>query len=195
MGWPAEGRRPAKEETELVARLARGDERALGELHARFADALFRYLQTLVPDPRLAEEVLQDALVAAWRGAGGYRGDSSVKTWLFGIARRRAHETMRRRKLALVDEDKMATSADPEPGPEETLLVAARDEELAERVGRLSPHHREVLALVFFQGLSYAEAAEVTGVPVGTIKSRLHGAKRELRKVLGGQEHRDERAE
>lgn len=176
--------RPAEAGRDVIERLARGEERALAELHARFGDALFRYLLTLNPDRQLAEEVLQDTLVAAWCGAEGYRGSSSVKTWLFGIARRRAHDAMRRRQLKVVGDDGLGASPDPEPGPEEEFIIAARSQELARLVGRLAPHHREILALIFFQDLAYAEAAEVIGVPIGTVKSRLHGARRELRKMF-----------
>lgn len=180
---------PAEEEREIVARLKHGESRALEELYARFGDALFRYLLTLVADRRLAEEVLQDTFVAAWRAAAAYRGDSSVKTWLFGIARRRTRDATRRREPAPVAEEAMAALADPELGPEEASMIAARKDELTACVGRLAPHHQEALALVFFHGLPYEEAAQVLGVPVGTVKSRLHGARKALRKTLRDREH------
>lgn len=184
---------PADEERRIVARLARGEGRALEELYARFGHALFGYLLTLVTDRRLAEEVLQDAFVAAWRGAGAYRGESSVKTWLFGIARRRARDATRRREPAMVAEEAMEVLADPGLGPEEVSMIAARKEELTACVGRLASHHQEVLTLVLFHGLPYGEAAEVLGVPVGTLKSRLHGARKALGKMLKRQEHGEKR--
>ncbi|QIN84524.1 sigma-70 family RNA polymerase sigma factor [Rubrobacter tropicus] len=179
----------ADEARTVVARLARGDVRALDELYASFGAAVFRYLLTFVPDRRLAEEVLQDTFVAAWRGADGYGGRSGVKTWLFGIARRRAHDSLRRRGLELVAENELVALVDPEPRPEESLLAAGRRDELNSCVEHLAPMHREVVALIFFHGLSYAEAAEVLEVPVGTVKSRLYGARRALKAMLEDSEY------
>ncbi len=175
---------PAGDDRKLVARVARKDGRALEELYARFGDAVYRYLLTFVADRRIAEEVLQDTFVAAWRGASNYKGRSSVKTWLFGIARRRAHEALRRRALPVVSDDELVEPADPELDPADSLLASARREEIAARVERLSPAHREVLTLTFFHGLSYAETAEVAGVPIGTVKSRLANARRALKGLL-----------
>lgn len=176
--------RPADGDVEIIARIAAGDKDALEKVYARFGGALFRYLQTLSPDPQLAEEILQDTLVAVWRGAGSFEGRSSVKTWLFGIARRQAHNALRRNRLLLAAEGELEALSAGEPGPEESLLAGADRRELAKNMGRLSPVHREVLALVFFHGLSYGETAEVLGVKIGTVKSRLSNAKKALRKTL-----------
>lgn len=176
--------RPASDDRKVITRLARKDGRALEELYALFGDAVYRYLLTFVADRRIAEEVLQDTFVAVWRGAGGYKGRSSVKTWLFGIARRRAHDALRRRALPVVSDDEVAETVDPDPDPAESTLASAHREEVAACVERLSPAHREVLALTFFHGLSYAETAEVAGVPIGTVKSRLANARRALKGLL-----------
>ena len=183
-------RRPADGDRLLLGRVAAGDERALEEIHDRFGRSLLGYLLALSRDRRLAEEILQDTLVAVWRGAGSYAGRSSAKTWVFGVARRQAHNTLRRRNLSLVDEAPLEALPAPEPGPEESLLAGAQSRELADRIGELSPLHREALVLVFFQGLSYEETAEVAGVPVGTVKSRLSNAKRALRSAMQKEKER-----
>lgn len=176
--------RPAGGDRWIVARLARGETRALDELYARYGGAVFGYLLTFTPDRHLGEEILQDTFVAAWRGAGGYQGRSSAKTWLFAIARRRAHDALRRRQLKVTSDDDLVALPDLEPGPEESSLAAARREELSACIEHLAPQHREALALFFFHELSHAEMSEVLGVPLGTVKSRLSGARRALRKVL-----------
>lgn len=182
--------RPADGDRLLLGRVAAGDERALEEIHDRFGRSLLGYLLALSRDRRLAEEILQDTLVAVWRNAGSYAGRSSAKTWIFGVARRQAHNTLRRRNLPLVDEGLLEALPAPEPGPEEALLADARSRELADRLGELSPLHREALILVFFQGLSYEETAEVAGVPIGTVKSRLSNAKRALRSAMRKEKER-----
>lgn len=168
----------------LLERIARGDREALAELYSQYQRPLFRYLCQLTPDRGLAEEILQDTLVAVWRNAGGFAGRSALRTWLFGIARRQAHNTLRRRGLPLADEDALAGMSDPEPMPEEQVLARADADELARKIAQLAPIHREVLVLCFVNGLTYEEIAQVVGIPEGTVKSRLSNAKRALRQLL-----------
>ena len=175
---------PAEEEVRLVARIAAGERDALAELYERFQRPLFRYLCQLTPDHGLAEEILQDTLVAVWKGAAGFAGRSRVQTWLIGIARRQAHNTLRRRALPLAGPDADIDVPDPGPDPEMHVLAQADRDELAAAVQRLAPAHREVLNLNFMQGLSYQEIAEIVGVPEGTVKSRLSNAKQALRTLL-----------
>lgn len=182
--------RPLDGDSLLLRRVASGDEEALAELHDRFGRPLFGYLLSLSQDRGLAEEILQDTLVAVWRGAGSYAGRSSVKTWVFGVCRRQAHNALRRRSLPLAGEDALGHLPASDPGPEDALLAEAGRRELADRLDGLAPLHREALVLFFFQGLSYEETAEVAGVPVGTVKSRLSNAKRALRNLLQKEKER-----
>jgi len=168
-------------EQALLERIASGDRDALAELYRRYQRPLFRFLRQLTPDRGLAEEILQDTLVAVWKGAGTFKGRSPVSTWLFGIARRQAHDALRRKGVAFAGEEEIGQAADPGPPPEERAL--ARDG-LAQAVRRLAPVHREVLALAFVSGLGYQEIAEALEVPEGTVKSRLFNARRALRRLL-----------
>jgi RNA polymerase sigma-70 factor (ECF subfamily) len=178
------GQRPDEEEAQLVARIAGGDRDALGELYERFQRPLFRYLSRITPDHGLAEEALQDTLVAVWKGAGSFAGRSRVQTWLIGIARRQAYTRLRKRSVAVTGLDDGAELPALGPDPEAHMLAAADREELAAALERLTPAHREILDLNFAQGLSYQEIAEVLGTPQGTVKSRLNHAKRALRVQL-----------
>ena len=181
--------RPAGDpDAEHLVRIAGGDRKALAELYARHQRALFRYLCQLTPDHGLAEEILQDSLVAVWQGAARFEARSSVRTWLFGIARRQAHNALRRRGLPLADAEAMDSLQDPDPGPEARLLSLGDAEELARRLALLPLIHREVLVLNFVHGLSYEEIAVVVGAPVGTVKSRLSNAKRALRQSFADDE-------
>ncbi|MEX2372477.1 MAG: sigma-70 family RNA polymerase sigma factor, partial [Dehalococcoidia bacterium] len=117
------GSRPGHEvDAALLRRVAARDRHAVGELYARHQRSLYRYLCQVTADDGLAEEVLQDTIVAAWQGAGSFEGRSTVHTWLFAIARRQAHNAMRRRGLLLADDDALDAVVDPGPGPEERLL-------------------------------------------------------------------------
>jgi len=171
----------------IVGRMAAGDPSALVELYDRYGRQLFGYLVLLTADRDLAEEVLQDTLLAAWRGAAGYSSRSEIRGWLYGIARRRARDAQRRRSLHLVGEAPLATLPSPEPDPEDQMLARATREEVAAALARLTPVQHEVLTLAFLHGLSQADMSEALAVPIGTVKSRLDNAKRALRAVLGGE--------
>ena len=179
---------PALDERQITRRIAAGDREALSELYACYQRVLFNYLLQLTPDYGLAEEILQDTLVAVWKSAHRFEGRSSLRTWLIGIARRQAHNTLRQRKLPLADESEMKSLTASEPEPEVYALASIARDDLAEAFRRLVPLHREVLALVFVYELSYQETAAILDVPVGTVKSRICNARRALRAVLDARE-------
>ena len=140
----------------------------------------------------VAEEILQDTLLAVWRSAHLYAGRSSVRTWLFGIARRQAHNRLRVRSPEQVPLDRLAGRADPAPGPAEWALAAAQREAIAEAFDALALQHREVLALAFAARIAHREIAEILDVPVGTVKSRLHHARAALARVLADRGYAEE---
>ncbi len=185
-GWAVA--QPADDDAHTLRRVAKGDRQALTDLYVRFRLPLFRYLLQLTPDHGLAEELLQDTLVAIWKSARTFEGRSSARTWIFGIARRQAHNTLRQRGVSLADAAELETMPASDPDPEDAALAGAERAELAAAMRELVPIHREVLVLTFMQELSYQETAEVLGVPVGTVKSRLNHAKRALRAVIESRE-------
>jgi RNA polymerase sigma-70 factor (ECF subfamily) len=145
------------------------------------------YLLQLTSDYGLAEELLQDTLLAIWSSATTFAGRSRPRTWLFGVARRQAHNTLRRRGIPLArasEEEELALLQDPGPGPEDAVLARAGQAEMVQALTRLSTAHREVLILAIVHGLPQHDLVEILGVPLGTVKSRLHAAKRALRTLL-----------
>jgi RNA polymerase sigma factor (sigma-70 family) len=181
----ATGAAAADRDRAILAAVAAGEEDGLRELVERHGSGLLAYLTGLVGDPPLAEEVLQDTLLAVWRGAAGFVGGSTVRTWLFAVARRRAVDALRRRGTAVATDDgPLAGWADPAPGPERQLLARADLDLVADAIGRLRPAHREVLALACVHELSSQEISAVLRVPVGTVKSRLRLAREALGRLL-----------
>ncbi|MEJ3743931.1 RNA polymerase sigma factor [Actinomycetes bacterium KLBMP 9797] len=174
-----------EEDAGLLVRVAGGDSGALASLYERHGGRLFGYVHRLAGDRMTAEEILQDTMVAVWRSAGSYAGQSRVTTWLFGVARRQAYNRLRGTPPPTAVEP--ADVPDAALGPDELAIAAAGGTPVAEAVGRLPDHHREVVGLVFVAGLPLAEAAEVLGVPVGTVKSRLHHARAALVRMLAAQ--------
>ena len=177
----ADGRRDA-DDAALVERARQGDHAAFHELVDRHARWLYGLAASLVGAGADAEDVVQETLSGAFRGLSGYRGGSSVRTWLARIAVRQAAAHHRRRKrpmdLAALARRREAAG---QGGPAEA--VGARLDVNA-AIRRLSPEHRVVVVLREMQGLSYDEIAEVLAVPRGTVESRLHRARRELAEML-----------
>lgn len=110
----------------LVGRVAVGDAAALATLYRRHADGLFAFLQQYARDRMVAEEILQDTLLAVWRSAHLYAGRSGVRTWMFGIARRQAHNRLRIQEPRKLPLDGLAGRADPAPGPAEWAIASAQ---------------------------------------------------------------------
>jgi RNA polymerase sigma factor (sigma-70 family) len=176
----------------LLARVAGGDAAALAELYRRHAGRLLAFLQRYARDRMVAEEILQDTLLAVWRSAHRFAGRSGVRTWLFAIARRQAHNRLRVLEPPRVALDSIAGWADPSPGPAEWAAASARGAAIADALGALAPHHREVLALAFAAAVPHREIAEILGVPVGTVKSRLHHARAALAREMAGRGYVEE---
>lgn len=170
----------------LIQRIGAGDRQALTILYTRYGQALLRYLLRLTPDHGLAEEMLQDTLLAVWRSAASYEGRSSPLTWLIGVARRQAHNSLRQRGLPLADDtlETLATTHAAQADPAEIALANVARDELMAAINRLNPIHREALTLAFVHGMTYQEMAEALAAPVGTIKSRLNHARQALRALL-----------
>lgn len=168
----------------LLARIATGDRAAMDALYERHRSPLISYLRLFTTDQGVIEELVQDTMVAAWRGADRFHGRSSVRSWLFAIARRRAADKLRRRTWRMVGDEALASMPDPSPGPEAWALAQASQSQLLATMKRLSPVHQEVLTLVFIHELSYSEVAEILDVPLGTVKSRLNNARKSLRAHL-----------
>lgn len=150
-------------------------------LHSR---AVLTHISLIVGERALAEEIFQDTMLAIWRNAGSFRGESRVRTWVIAIARRQARDRLRRRQLQLVSDTELADQPSAGPGPEAVAIERAAVTEVADAIAKLGRSHREVLGLVFGADLSLAEAAAVLRVPVGTVKSRLTAARAALIRVL-----------
>jgi RNA polymerase sigma-70 factor, ECF subfamily len=170
---------------QLVQAVAAGDRRALELLYRRHAPWLAGRLAARTSSRELAEEALQDTFLAAWRGARGYHGSGEVPAWLWGIARRRLVSLARRQPRGSLSLEVAGERVDLAAGPEEAALGHDASARIRRAVAHLPNEQRAAITAVVYEGQSIDQAAQATGVAEGTIKSRLHRARLNLRKELG----------
>lgn len=178
-------REPVLDESDIIVlrRLANGDRAALGVLYDRHAAVLLALGVRIVRARREAEDLLHDVFLELWRHAGDYQPErGSVKSWMLLRMRSRCLDRVRSHGYSRV----VALDAEPVRGGvtelDERRLDGARLKSLLER---LPPGQREVLALGYFEGLSFSEIASQLDIPLGTVKSRVSAAMQTLRKELG----------
>ena len=176
-------------DAELLERARRGDDAAFHELVDRHAGRLYRLAFSLSGNAADAEDILQETFSGAFRGLAGFESRSSVKTWLTQILVRQAarHHRSRGKFRVVSFGDALEAAAEPSARsrPDAAGNLDARLDVLT-MIETLSPEHRQVIVLREIEGLSYAEIAEALHVPRGTVESRLHRARQELRERFKG---------
>ncbi|MDG3003704.1 sigma-70 family RNA polymerase sigma factor [Paludisphaera mucosa] len=167
-----------------------GRTEAYGELVERCQDRLYPMLLRLLGSPEDAQDVLQDAFIRGFEKLDQYQGESTFYTWMYRIAVNLAMSRLRRprlrRLLRLLDAHRGRPALDPpDESPSSTPSYAAERAEREAIVGAalaaLDPDHRAVVVLKDYEGRRYEEIGELLGVPIGTVRSRLHRARHQLR--------------
>jgi RNA polymerase sigma-70 factor, ECF subfamily len=171
-------------DVQLLRRIARGDEDAMAAFYREHGQVVLAQVLLVTGERTLAEEIVQDTMLAVWRGAGSFRGESSARSWVIAIARRQTRDRLRSRRLRVVEDAFLADQPGSDPGPEVMALDRAELAEVMAAIRELAASHREVLGLVFGSGLSLPEVAGVLEIPVGTVKSRLFAARTALSRTL-----------
>jgi RNA polymerase sigma-70 factor (ECF subfamily) len=170
----------------LVQKAARGDRNAFHALVDRHAAELFRFALSLSANRTDAEDVVQETLIGAYNGLGRFDGRAAVKTWLKRILMRQAARTWNKSKRGRSMLPLEAADASPPPengngsGPDQV----DRQIDVAEVLRLIAPEHRQVIVMREFEQMSYAEIAQVLEVPIGTVESRLHRARADLKSRL-----------
>jgi RNA polymerase sigma factor (sigma-70 family) len=173
-----------REDMEILARrAAAGDSAALDALLSAMRPEALRLCARFLPNREDAEEACQDTLLAVARGIGQFQGRSSFRTWLHRLAANRARSTyqvLRRRSAGEATGVPLPDRAD----PRRTSVVAGTRLDLLDALHGLPPEYAEAAALRDVLGLSYREIATLLEVPEGTVKSRIHEARRRLRQQM-----------
>jgi len=175
----------ALDESRLIARIATQDRRAFEQLYRIYHPRLTRFLFNILRRPHLVDEAVNDTLMVVWKRPEAFNGTSKVSTWIFAIAYRVALKARSRHDEPVED---LQAEARPSPaaGPEQEFSQRQSQEILSAAMAQLSAEHRAVVDLTYFHEAGYREIAEILDCPVGTVKTRMHHARRHLKGMLAG---------
>lgn len=185
--------RATADDATLVAAALAGSQDAYADLLERYQRPVFGLVLRLVRDRGLAEDLAQEAFLKAFRALGSFQRDRKFSSWLFKIAHNTAIDRLRRREVDTVPletperegPDLLDSLAGPElQSPETSLRRGDLAAALEAAVQRLRPEYRTVMELRFREGLAYEEIAEITGLPMGTVKTHIHRARKAMATCL-----------
>jgi RNA polymerase sigma factor (sigma-70 family) len=177
-GWPR-SELAQRSDDELLIEIGAGDKESLEQLYRRHGPHMAALLTSIYDDHQLAEEVVQDTFLAVWNGAR-FAGRSRVRTWLVAIAIRQVKSRRRKHRFSVGNQSTDRPSAD--PGPESVAIASLETDRLVDELSDLTRVQREVLLLAVAEEMTQAEIAEALGVRLGTVKSRMHGAKSAMKR-------------
>ena len=178
-------------ERELLTKAARGNRDAFGELVRRYEKKVLALSNRLCGNPEDGADAAQEAFVSAWQGLPNFRGDANFSTWLYRLTCNASMDLLRRRQRrdahsgpSLNAEEARVEIPDPAPSPQDAAERRELREEIQDALRQLSPEHRQVLILREIHQLSYEEIGATLSLDSGTVKSRIHRARENLRKIL-----------
>ncbi|MBL8518659.1 MAG: sigma-70 family RNA polymerase sigma factor [Betaproteobacteria bacterium] len=187
---PESGEAPSVES--LLAAIASGDTEALAALYRQQQRNVLRFILQIIKSQPDAEEVLTDTFLHVWRNAAQFSGQSKATTWILGIARHKALDRARLRKLPEQDNPDWDSLADIVDNNEPSSIERIASKEISAKVlagiAALPAEQRQCLHLVFFEDMSVEDVALIQGVPKNTVKTRLHYARNKLRVLLANEE-------
>jgi RNA polymerase sigma-70 factor (ECF subfamily) len=171
---------------QLIERIAAKDQSAVTELFERYQVRVFRFIQRLVRNEAVSEELANEVFLEIWRSAGRFSGKSQVATWMLAIARNKAISHLRRRREESIEDYEHAARKmeDSQDRPDVAAIKGDKATILRQCINRLSAEHREVLDLVYYHEHTTGEVAEIIGIPVSTVKTRMFHARKILSESL-----------
>jgi RNA polymerase sigma-70 factor, ECF subfamily len=170
----------------LVQQVALGNEGALAELYDRTNSIVYGLAVRIVGDPSHAEDIALEVYLQVWRTAGTYdSARGNVSSWLITLVRSRAIDWLRSRKAREASvEQGLEELRDSRPSPEDSIIEAGRARRVQTALADLPPNQRQAIELAYFSGLSHSEIASRSGLPLGTVKTRIRLGMLRLREFL-----------
>ena len=173
----------AGRERDLVDRCRRGDEGAFQELVDEHKRLVFALIARVIPDRSRTEDAAQDVFLRIYRGLPYFRGESRLSTWIYRIVANVCAQEQTRRPVAASLDDDRTRPATPAAMDRQFSDLELR-ERLEKAIARLPPNQRLLVAAHYLEGVQYEDLAEALALPLGTVKTQLHRAKQQLRRML-----------
>src|SRR5206468_1615292 len=170
-------------ERELVERCRRGDEGAFQELVDRYKDLVFALIARTVQDRSRAEDLAQEVFLRVHRGLPYFRGEARLSTWIYRIVANVCAQAQAQAATVSLDDAQTAAWAAPSATDRQFSDLELRDR-LEKAIARLPANYRLLLAAHYLDGIRYEDLAEALKLPLGTVKTHLHRAKQQLRRLL-----------
>ncbi|MDX1685927.1 MAG: sigma-70 family RNA polymerase sigma factor [Saprospiraceae bacterium] len=171
------------DEQNLIESIARGDHKALEVLVRENQDFVFSVAMSQMKNYHESQEVAQDVFVKVFRSANTFRGDSSVRTWLYIITRRACLDRFKKRKVNIVDQSNLSSLSTERNKGEEELMKSDRQELIQNLLDQLSEKERDVMSLYYLKELSIDEVSEILGLTGSNVKIILFRARKKLREL------------
>jgi RNA polymerase sigma-70 factor (ECF subfamily) len=168
----------------LLKSVAEGDKAALHIMFARHRVRVFRFIQRMVRNAAIADDLVSQVFLDVWRSANKFESRARVSTWLLSIARFKALSSLRERRYENIEQDDVVGIVDSADTPDVALDRKETNAILRACIDKLSPAHREIIDLVYYHEQSVAEASMIVGIPVATVKSRMFFARKYLARML-----------
>jgi len=167
----------------LVHKIAAGDHAAMKQVYQLHSGPLFHFVKNWLADPHEASDIVHETMLEVWRRAERFKGRSSLKSWIFSIARNKSIDKNRKSsRMSYTDE--MPDMINDEANPMEALEVSQDAAVLKACIANLSETHRRMIHLAFYEDMSYKEISEIEDCPLGTVKTRILYAKKLLMRDL-----------
>jgi RNA polymerase sigma-70 factor (ECF subfamily) len=182
---------PAELDEALIREIANGNQLAMRTLFVRHQVRVYRFILRILRDRSLAEDVVSEVFLDVWRRADRFEGRSAVSTWLLSIARHKALTALRPQKVEQLDGETALGIVDPALNPEAEMREKDRGAAFRQCLNALSPEHGVIIDLVYYQEKSIKEVADILGIPLNTVKTRMFYARKRLATLLeaAGVEH------
>ncbi len=181
-------------EQDLIKRCQKGDRDAFNELVEKYQNQIINIAYGMLSDREDAYDAAQEVFVKVYRSIGGFKGKSSLSTWIYRIAANVCNDMLRKRQRSAVvvslsnspseDDEKDIDITDDAPTPEELFELSEQQRAVRLAISELSAEYREIITLSDVEQLSYDEISDILRCPIGTVKSRLNRARNALKKVL-----------
>lgn len=175
---------------DLVARVLGGDDLAFEYLFNRYRDAIHRLFVQRLGGTNDADDLLQETFIKVYINLHRYSADYTFGQWVYTIARNTFVDFVRRRQEDLPIDERIASPVSNVPTPEESVINLQQRSQIEHCLERLAPNYRQLILMRFFEEYSYEEIAAKLGLPMGTVKTRIHRAREQMcRLILQGDEH------